>query len=194
MKRKEKNQAIVQTVLKGNPSELKAFFDEYFPRLYRFTISRVSGDQEVAKEVVQNAFSKIMLNIHKFKGEASIFTWMCSICRNEIADFMRKQTRFDAVIELHGSSPELDSAADPSSSQAADKPDAMYEGQQKALLIHETLDRLPDKYGDILEWKYVEGLPVSKIAERLGLEHSAAQSLLYRARMAFQGIYPGKLN
>ena len=191
--RKDKNKAAAQTVLWGSSSELKAFFDEYFPRLYRFTIVRVSGEHEVAKEIVQNAFSKIVLNIQKFKGEASLFTWMCSICRNEIADFMRKQSRFDAVIELHGSTAELDSVADSWSGLETDKPDSVCEGEQKVKLIHETLDRLPAKYGDVLEWKYIEGLPVSEIAERLSLDHSAAQSLLYRARMAFQAIYPERI-
>ena len=193
VKRIDKNKAAVQIVLWGNSSELKAFFDEYFPRLYRFTIVRVSGEHEVAKEIVQNAFSKIVLNIHKFKGEASLFTWMCSICSNEISDFLRKQSRFDSMIELHGSTTELDSVADSWSNRATDKPDAVCEGEQKVKLIHETLDRLPAKYGDVLEWKYIEGLPVSEIADRLGLDHSAAQSLLYRARMAFQAIYPDRI-
>ena len=105
-------------------------------------------------------------------------------------DMLHQRAGSRTVIELHGSTDELDSVADSWSDRVSEKPDAVCEGQQKVRLIHETLDRLPAKYGDVLEWKYVEGLPVSEIADRLGLDHSAAQSLLYRARMAFQAIYP----
>jgi len=48
------------------------------------------------------------------------------------------------------------------------------------------LDRLPSRYGDVLEWKYVDGDSVEQIGERLGIGHTAAQSMLARARTAFR--------
>ncbi len=42
------------------------------------------------------------------------------------------------------------------------------------------------RYGDALEWKYVEGRSVEEISERLGIGQTAAQSLLARARVAFR--------
>ena len=48
------------------------------------------------------------------------------------------------------------------------------------------LDRLPARYGDALEWKYVEGRSVEEIGAELGIGHTAAQSLLARARVAFR--------
>ena len=52
--------------------------------------------------------------------------------------------------------------------------------------MHAVLDRLPGRYGDALEWKYVEGRSVEEISERLGIGQTAAQSLLARARVAFR--------
>ena len=48
------------------------------------------------------------------------------------------------------------------------------------------LDHLPGHYGDVLEWKYVQGLSVNEIAERLNTRRKAAESLLTRAREAFR--------
>jgi RNA polymerase sigma-70 factor (ECF subfamily) len=53
-------------------------------------------------------------------------------------------------------------------------------------LVHAVLDRLPNRYGEALEWKYVEGRSVEEIGDRLGIGHTAAQSLLARARVAFR--------
>ncbi len=56
-------------------------------------------------------------------------------------------------------------------------------------LIQLTLDHLPARYGDVLEWKYVEGLRVEEIADRLAVTPLAAESLLARARRAFRSAW-----
>ena len=55
-----------------------------------------------------------------------------------------------------------------------------------AELVRLTLDYLPDKYGNVLELKYLEGLSVVEIAKRLGMGRLAVQSTLARARKAFR--------
>ena len=56
-------------------------------------------------------------------------------------------------------------------------------------MIQVALDQLPTHYGDALEWKYVYGFSVDEIAAKLGIGFEAAQSLLARAKRAFQEIY-----
>ena len=52
--------------------------------------------------------------------------------------------------------------------------------------VRVTLDHLPRPYGDVLTWRYLEGLSVVEIAERLGSTAKAAESMLTRARGAFR--------
>src|SRR5437763_597978 len=56
-------------------------------------------------------------------------------------------------------------------------------------LVQLVLDRLPGRYGDALEWKYIDGLSVAEIAERLGVGVKAAESTLTRARSAFRDAF-----
>jgi RNA polymerase sigma-70 factor (ECF subfamily) len=56
-------------------------------------------------------------------------------------------------------------------------------------LIQVALDRLPPKYGDVLEWKYVEGYSICEIAGKLKMGNEATQSLLARAKRAFSDVY-----
>ena len=67
--------------------------------------------------------------------------------------------------------------------------EAQYQKFEAARLIQVALDKLPPSYGDALEWKYIEGHSVKEIARRMGVSHEAAQSLLARARRAFEEIY-----
>jgi RNA polymerase sigma-70 factor (ECF subfamily) len=52
-------------------------------------------------------------------------------------------------------------------------------------LVQATVDALPERYGEVLEWKYVDEQPLKAIAQRLGISDKAAESLLMRARTAF---------
>ncbi|MDH3531576.1 MAG: hypothetical protein OEO82_01525, partial [Gammaproteobacteria bacterium] len=49
--------------------------------------------------------------------------------------------------------------------------------------------RLPAKYGDVLEWKYIEGHSVKEISARLQMGTEATQSLIARAKRAFADVY-----
>jgi RNA polymerase sigma-70 factor (ECF subfamily) len=69
---------------------------------------------------------------------------------------------------------------------AENEPGNSYSRAETRQLIQTVLDRLPARYGDVLEWKYVEGHSVEEIGERLGVGQTAAQSMLARARTAFR--------
>ena len=69
---------------------------------------------------------------------------------------------------------------------ATQGPMQMHSAAERRRLIQSVLDRLPVRYGDVLEWKYVDGDSVEQIGERLGIGHTAAQSMLARARTAFR--------
>ena len=52
-----------------------------------------------------------------------------------------------------------------------------------------TIDYLPDRYGDALEWKYIQELSVHEIAAAIEVSPKAAESLLSRAREAFRDAF-----
>ena len=56
---------------------------------------------------------------------------------------------------------------------AADDPLRGYGNAETRRLIQSVLDRLPARYGDVLEWKYIEGRSVEEIGELLGIERGS---------------------
>lgn len=189
----ENEKKRAQEFLAGSDADSKQFFDEFFPRLYRFAINRMSGDHEATREVVQNSLSKILVNLSKFRGDSSLFTWMCSICNHEISDFSKKRAKYRRSIVLESELGEFEGVDLRADQKTPDQPDDIYGRDQHALAIHLALDSLPAIYGNVLEWKYIEGLSVNEMSTRLGLSHVATQSVLYRARMAFQEVFSNPL-
>ncbi len=180
---------LVKRMLTGDQRAFDQFFNENFQRLYRFALSRVSDDPEGCSEVVNSALGKAIRNLHKFRGEAALFTWLCAICRNEISDWLGQQGRYHQHILLSEDFPEIQAAVDSFQTPLADDPEWNMQRLEFVRLIHVALDRLPARYGDALEWKYIQGYSIREIAGRMGIGEEAVQSLLARARRAFHDVY-----
>jgi RNA polymerase sigma-70 factor (ECF subfamily) len=173
-------------MLSGDESAFSAFFESYFARLYRFALPRLNGDVEAAQEVVQAVLGKAMRKLASFRGEAAMFTWLCQICRREVVDYLRAHRRHAARIVLIDDQPHLRDAIE--AIEAPEEFDLIKSSSKSELgrLVQAVLDRLPARYADALEWKYVEGLSVEEIAQRLGMGQIAVQSMLARARISFR--------
>jgi|SRR5688572_464373 RNA polymerase sigma-70 factor (ECF subfamily) len=176
---------LIRRMLAGDERAFEAFFNGYFPRLYRFALPRLNGDVDAARDIVQATLGKAIRKLDSFRGESGLFTWVCQICRNEIVDHIRAERRMRHVV-LIDDQPELRAAV-----ESIEAPEAFdlargYGRAEAAHLVRVVLDRLPSSYGDALEWKYIEGDSVESIGERLGIGTTAAQSLLARARRAFR--------
>jgi RNA polymerase sigma-70 factor (ECF subfamily) len=176
---------LIRRMLAGDERAFEAFFNAYFPRVYRFALPRLNGDVDATREVVQVTLEKAIRRLDSFRGESGLFTWTCQICRNEIVDHIRARRRMRHVV-LIDDEPELRAAIE--SIEAPEEFDLAksYGRAESARIVRVVLDRLPSSYGDALEWKYIEGQSVEAIGERLGIGTIAAQSLLARARRAFR--------
>ena len=180
---------LVKRLLRGDQRAFDQFFDDNYARLYRFALVRLSGETEAAAEVAQMTLTRAVRKLHTYRAESALFTWLCAICRNVTSDWCAKQGRFHEHIVLTEDFPDVRAAVDSYLAPASDSPERNYQRTEAIRLIQVALDRLPPKYGDVLEWKYVEGHSTREISNRLDIGTEAAQSLLARARRAFADVY-----
>ncbi len=180
---------LAKRLLSGDERAFERFFEENFARLYRFALPRLSGDTHAAEEVAQVALTRGLSRLSSYRAESALFTWLCAICRNEMSDWLRKHGRYREHVILTEDFPEVAAAVDSLAMPDDESPEASYRRLEKQRLIEVALDRLPPKYGDVLEWKYVEGHSVREIADRLEIGQEAAQSLIARAKRAFADAY-----
>ena len=181
----EQDRKLARDVADGNANAFDTFFKEYFPRLFRFALGRVDNDPALAEEVVQRTMCIVVRKMGNYRGEALLFTWLCQICRNEMAAVFRQrgdQYREYLPIEDH---PAVQAALE---SMFADdyRPESAQRQQEIAEFVRATLQHLPLRYARALEMKYVGGHSVIEIARELEVSEKAAESLLTRARKAFK--------
>lgn len=177
---------LIRRMLAGDERAFDTFFDNYFPRVYRFALPRLGGDVDAAQEVVQTTLIKAIRNLAHYRADAALFTWICQICRRQIVDYLRAHRRHSERVVMIDDSPEMRAVFEAIEAPQEAEPSQRYGRAETRQLIQTVLDRLPARYGDVLEWKYVEGHTVEEIGERLGVGRIAAQSMLARARVAFR--------
>ena len=180
---------LVKQLLAGDERAFGQFFDENFGRLYRFALRRLGDDSDAAREVAQITLSKAVRKLHAYRAEAALFTWLCAICRNETSDWLARQGRYREHIVLTEDFTEVRAAVESISAPYQQSPESHYKRVELLRLIQVALDALPPRYGDVLEWKYIEGHSVKEISQRMGIGIEATQSLLARARKAFSDAY-----
>ena len=178
--------ATARKILRGDQAAFRQLFDQYFPRLYRFALSRLNGDADAAGEVVQQTFCRAIERLDSYRGEAALYTWFCQICNNLIMDLFRHRSQVNRRIVFIEDSPEIQAVLAALTDPDGERGEADLVRRDVTRLVQATLDHLPERYGDVLEWKYVDELPVAEIASRLCLSVKAAESLLGRARQAFR--------
>ncbi len=170
--------ALVRGMIAGDDEAFRAFCDAYIPALQRFAASRLRHDPELSREIVQTTLVNAIRRLGSFRGESALMTWLCACCRTEIAAHFRRSKNRPAEVEL---TEEL--------APVTDGPETPVFRDEESTLVHMALDLLPPRHGKVLEWKYLEDLPVNEIAERMSLKPKAAESLLTRARDSFRNVY-----
>jgi RNA polymerase sigma-70 factor, ECF subfamily len=180
---------LARRIGSGDRGAFDALFQQVFPRLYRFVLLRVQRNEDAAQDLCQQTLEKAMRHMSAYRGEASLFTWLCQIARRELADYWEKCGRESKRQLSYDQDETLRHALESLEIDPAGSPEMQGEQRDLQLLVQSVLDQLPSPYGDALEWKYVEGLDAEEIGARLRVTSTAAHSLLARARRAFRSEF-----
>jgi len=175
-------------MMRGDEDAFDRFFAGHFPGLYRFALTRLDHDEDAAEEAAQAAICKAIGKLATYRGEAALFTWLCTFCRHEISAHYRRNRGLERGALPPEDTPEARAALESVVAMFED-PGRVFDRAEIRRLVHVALDRLPPHYGSALEWKYIEGRSVREIADRLELSPKAAESLLTRARVAFRDAF-----
>jgi RNA polymerase sigma-70 factor, ECF subfamily len=155
--------------------DLRTFFLETYPSLFRFVFSRTEMPAEDVEDLVQEAIAQGWQRRGEFLGNASLETWLFSIARHKIADYWRSRRR---------AAPRIQEAV--ARMGEVPLPEELLGTVEMRERVAGALERLDPDYARVLTLRYLEDLPVRAVAERLGESESAVESRLTRAREAFR--------
>lgn len=143
-----------------------------------------------ANEAVQEAFMQAFRAMDRFEGNARLSTWLHRITVNTCLLRLRHaKTRPESSIE------DLLPRFDETGHRYKSAEDAWSEGTLEKLERHQigkvvrgAIDRLPDRFRDVVLLRDIEGLTTEETAKVLGIRPEAAKMRLHRARQALRTL------
>ena len=175
----QNDQALLEAARKGDRGALERLLAAHQNRVFRFGV-KMCGEEEDAKDVLQETLLAAARNIREFRGASSVSTWLYTIARS----FCIKKHRTSKFAPGHVDSleevpREANAVADPSRD-----PEEATAGEQVKAALQQAISSLEPMYREVLVLRDVEGLSAAEVAEILDLSVEAVKSRLHRARVA----------
>jgi len=153
----------------------------YWPRIFRFALASLR-DRDAAQTVTQDCFLKAHRARDRFRGEASLLTWLMQIAVNLVRD----QTR-SRKLQFWRRAPACPVDAEGTRKWIRDPgidPERRILVKEQVDAIWDSTARLPDRQRTVFLLRYVEEMELLEIAAVTGLKEGAVKIHLYRALRA----------
>lgn len=175
---------VIDRARKGDHDAFRILVERYQERAYRLAL-RVTRDEELASDVVQDGFLKVYRSLDRFEGRSGFYTWLYRVVMNLCLDAKRRDRR-DRHVEWEDGAPV---SADPAAADAANEVHQAMAGAEGSLersqlrgFVARAIEQLPDDARQTLLLREVEGLSYAEIAECLGVPKGTVMSRLHHAR------------
>ncbi len=139
--------------------------NKYKQQIY-FHIRRIVINHDDADDITQNTFIKIFENLHKFREDSKLYTWIYRIATNEALGHLKsKRNRFflpfiDVESQLSNSLKETD----------------FFTGDEIQLKLQQAILKLPEKQRLVFNMRYYEEMKYDQMSEILGTSVGALKA------------------
>ncbi|HET6964673.1 MAG TPA: sigma-70 family RNA polymerase sigma factor [Acidimicrobiales bacterium] len=171
--------ALVDAAREGDESALDDLVRATYGGTYTLAY-RLTGNEDDARDVVQDAYLRAYRGLRRFRGDAQFTTWLYRITANCSANLLAKRARHrtetladdEPVIDLR---PEID-------------PESRLAGSDERARIAAALAQLPWRLRQVIVLRDIYDLAHGAIAKELGITEAAAKVRLHRARRRLRDL------
>jgi RNA polymerase sigma-70 factor, ECF subfamily len=158
---------LLEELRGGSQSAFAEVYHQFSGGVFAYCV-KILGDRQLAEDVVQETFLKVMQHAHMVEKSISFKSWIYRIARNEALMLLRK-TRSNGTI-------------DDGSVWDEETPIHQVLVAERAEAINRMLDKLKREYREVLVLLVYEGMSYAEIAQVTGASESSVKSRVFRAR------------
>jgi len=182
--RVDRDVALLEGLRRGDAAAPEMLLDAYGDRVYRLAI-RITGNEQDAEEVAQDALWTAARKIDTFKGESAFGSWVYRITANTAYQKLRgRRARRNEVLweDLQPTFDENRRHSDPVADWSGKVEEPALQTELRTVLTT-AINELPADYQTAFLMHDVEGLSNPEIAETLHLSLPAVKSRVHRSRL-----------
>ena len=155
---------LVEAGRSGDDAALGSLVRRHHEAAFRVAVSLVNDD-DLAQDVVQDAFIKAFRALAGFRGDSSFRTWLLTITANEARGALRRRGRRKETA--------IEDAGEVASEEMGPAGAAIV--AQEAGRARKMLEQLPEKQRMSVSLRIEEGLSFKEIGEVIGSSEGAAR-------------------
>jgi RNA polymerase sigma-70 factor (ECF subfamily) len=164
---------LLAAAQRGERAAMEALLARYERPIYRFGL-RMCGNEEDAREVLQETLVAAFRHLTTFRGQAALSTWLFQIARSFCIKTRRHVRPSEALDE--------DTAA------AEPAPDVRTHAREIGAVVAAALGALSPEQREAVVLRDVEGLSAEEAAAVVGVEVGALKSRLHRGRIELRSL------
>jgi RNA polymerase sigma-70 factor (ECF subfamily) len=172
-------QELIERLKKGQQWAFECLVSQYQDKLLKIAYG-ITFDHEDSLEVVQDVFVSVFKNIHTFRQDASLYTWLRKITVNHCLNWKRKWKR---RFKWHHAS--IESENDKmliKESKKNNDPEMLFREKQLEENLMKAIKKLPEKLRVVFVLNALEGLSYEQISSTLSVKMGTVSSRLHSAR------------
>ena len=170
------DQELLEKARAGDGRAIDELLSRHERQVFRFGL-RMCGNEEDARDVLQETLLAAFRNLHEFRGDAQLSTWLYQIARTYCLRTRRRGAGDPARTEP------LDEPEATAVPADATPPDTLAHAREIGALLQAAILSLSEAHREIIVLRDVEGLSAEEAAGVVGIEVGALKSRLHRARM-----------
>ena len=148
--------------------DFEEIYKNYYTQVYAY-IRKICADENLAEEITQETFFKVLKKIDSYHGDCKLSVWMCQIAKNTYLSHLKKQKKYtDVSLE-----------AIPETSQFEQK---IFD-KEMAMQIHEILHKMEEPYREVFWMRTFGELSFAQIGKVHGKTESWARVTYHRGKM-----------
>ncbi|WP_373230984.1 RNA polymerase sigma factor [Cohnella sp.] len=164
---------------------LELLYDRHARLVFSFAL-RISGDETLAREIVQLVFARLWTTQAEYDaGKGQFTSWLITVTRHISIDVLRRERRHQSAVSIEEMKESLGSSA-------ADNPEAIAIRNDQQTVIAAASKRLSEPQQKVIEMLYWKGYTLQEIAEIGGEPVGTVKNRLHQAlkslRRHLQGL------
>ena len=167
--------ALLARIGAKDPGALETLMKRYETDVYRMVSKLVSNRADV-EELTQATFLAVWRTGERYRGEASVRTFLLSMAYNMVRNHWRSQRRRRSALF------QLFRAREMAGSDAVPSPELAIESREALRRVLLAIEALPEPMREVLVLCELEGLPQAEVSVMLGIPATTLRTRLYHAR------------
>jgi RNA polymerase sigma-70 factor (ECF subfamily) len=177
------DQQVVELAIKGRETAYRELLRRY-QRPVLSLIHRMVRDRELAEDLAQDTFVKVLNALDRYRPEFKFSSWIFKIAHNTALDWLRKREL--PTLSLDGApdavSADAQEATRPLVASEEPSPADFTEGRELRDKLEAAIALLRPEYATAVTLYHMEGLAYEEIAETMSLPLGTVKTFIHRAR------------